>query len=132
MGIILLPFIIVAFGLTSVLFVKVIKYLKQEKSYKVLIYGFFISCIELSLLFIYWKFQHKIYVLNPSVEFLSYIIIIPSIFSLLLLMGKEATHKAFIIFSSSVFISIFLLLFHTFISSHFIHIFGLLNVQTYH
>jgi len=132
MGIILLPFFIVAFGLTWVLSVKMIKCFKQEKDYKILLYGLLISCAELSLLFLYWKLQHRIYVIMPTVDFISYLIIIPSVIALLLSFGKKAPRKAFMIFGSSIFITIFLLLFHTFISSHFIHIFSMLDVHTYH
>ncbi len=132
MGLILLPFLLVAFGLTSVLLIKMLELFKQEKNYKILFYGLLISCIELSLLFLSWKLQHRIYAITPSVQFLSFLIIIPSIIALLLSLGKGHTQIAFMALGSSVLISIFLLLFHTFISSHFIHIFGILDVRTYH
>jgi len=132
MGLILLPFFIVAFGLTSVLLVKVLERFKQKKNYKILLYGFLISCIELSLLFLYWKLQHRIYAITPAVQFISFLIITPSIIALLLSLDKDDTRIAFMTLGSSVFITLFLLLFHTFISSHFIHIFGMLDVHTYH
>ena len=133
MGIILLPFLVASLCLTGFMLVKLIQYIQKEKEYRVLLFGFLLSCVEIFLLFLFWKSQHKIYVFTPHFNFLSYLIIIPAVFaSLISIPNNMVTKKIGILISSNVVITFVLLLFHIFVSSKFIEIFKILGIKTYY
>ena len=69
MGIILLPFLIASLGLTGFMLVKLIHHIQKEKEYNILFFGFLLSCIEIFLLFLFWKSQPKIYIFRTNTNF---------------------------------------------------------------
>lgn len=121
MGIILLPFFVASLIFTVIVVIRLVKYINIKQDYLILFFGFLISIIEIVLIVYYWKQQDRIYYFTPVMESLSYLVIFPSIISLIIpLRNDTLAKKVGLAVSSSVVISFVLLILYTFVFSNFI------------
>lgn len=133
MGIIILPFFILSLILTGILLNRLIKQVSLKKDYKIILFGFLISMVEIFFMLLYWQQQTEIYKFSPFIGYLSFLIILPSMIAFIIPLPVDTmAQKVGLTISASIVISFTLLMFYTFILSNFFDIFSLLRMNTYY
>lgn len=132
MGIILLPYFLVAFVLVIVQLIKAIVNIAISKDYKILFHGFLGALFEIIFILFILLVQGNVYAFSPVFGFL-WILIINSVASFLLSFDSNAKLKRLSsVLSVTTCVLFILLILHYFVFSQYISIFDKLGINVYY
>ena len=129
MGIILLPIFVVSSILVIIMSILLIKNIKKENFYHVLVLGFLLTGLELFSMISFYRGQSEVYVFAPFFNVSFVYIIIPAIISLILYLPKLAiTKKVAMVLSANVALMFFMSLLYEFVLSNYFNIFDVFGI----